>query len=116
MGADEYLFGSLVVFTEDYPESCMTGSSFDFTAGVTNTGSEPGSFDEAMIEASGPASSTIPLYSGSSLTVEPQSSLSTIVSLNVPVSTPPGTYEIKTIIYSDGSEISADSFYIELTD
>ncbi len=106
--------GGLEVFVEDYPFAVGLGEILSFTAGVVNNGSDPASFDEALMVVSGPASLTRSLYSGADITLVPAQEVSTQVDLFVPTYAPLGWYTVEVEIYDNGSFISSATFRVEV--
>lgn len=106
--------GGLEVVLEGYPAWVEVGGTLDFTAGVENTGDEPAAFDEALMEVSGPASLTKPLYSGGDIMLDPGEGVSAPVSQPVPLFAPTGWYTIDVDIYLDGEIVSGSCFEVEV--
>ena len=71
-------------------------------------------FDHAQQVVTGPASITVPLYSGSPLTVAPGSELSATIHQKVPPGAPLGTYTVAVELSLDGEPVSRDSFDVDV--
>jgi hypothetical protein len=104
----------LEVFLEDCPDQVRRKTTGSFTAGVRNTGDEAGSFDFAEMIIAGPVTRSHTLYDGTPVTLQPGKALSTIVSQYVPGKAPPGMYTVTVIICFEETELSRDSFDVEV--
>ena len=108
-------FGGLVVTLSGMPETIQRGNLLSFTGTITNPGSHPGSFDEAVLDAAGPIPpQEIPLYAGGAVTLQPGKFLSAPIEVFVPGIAPAGTYSVEVSIYLAGEHIDSDGFDIEV--
>jgi hypothetical protein len=114
IGADEYALGGLVTGVSDYPSTISLGETLVFYVSVTNEGAEEKGFDKALIDVTGPASTSIMLYNGAEMEVAPRDMLGSNVSLYVPASAPLGVYRITFGIYLNDELISDSYFEVEV--
>ena len=102
----------LEVTLSNYPPSIGLGETLSFRADVTNRCDAPLTFDQALLNITGPASRQQVLYDGAPFTVE--TSVGTDLSLGVPPVAPVGTYAVEVTTYRDAEIIDADAFEVEV--
>ena len=114
IGADEVVPWNLWVELRNYASSIDRGETLAFTAAAVNYHNWPHSFDEAVLDVTGPAQTSKVLYQGNPISVGPLSEMSAPVKLPVPMIAPTGMYTITVTIFIQGSELASDRFEIEV--
>ena len=96
------------------PATIDRGQTLSFTASAVNDCDGTRSFDEAVMNVTGPAALVKPLYDGADMAVDSGSSVSAPVNLGVPLTAPTGLYTVEVTLLLDGAELSSDSFVVDV--
>ena len=104
----------LSVELTNLPRVVERGETARFTAMAVNGCSDERSFDEAVMEVTGPVSLSRPLYAGAPVVVTPGGEISAPVAVAVPPQAPTGIYEVTVSISEDGDRIAQDAFEVRV--
>ena len=117
IGMDEYYAAeSIEVLLLDCPNSVSVNDTLTFTAGVVNTSLDLVQFDQIRLYISGPLTTEMDVYSGSTYTLGIGDQIIRPLSLFVPEIVIAGWYTITLGVSYEETSLSKSSFFIEALD